>query len=111
MVDREILWRGFDEEGIECQIARQQWGSHVAKRPEIEDTLALTRETMLRPDRVEPDKNRSPDEEGRYFKILSRTGTGRWGGYRLKVSAKYVKQEDDKWIKFYQSCWYEREKR
>lgn len=26
------------------------------------------------------------------------------------VSIKYVRQNDDKWIKFYQSCWYERKK-
>lgn len=110
-MDREILWYGFDESGIECQIARQQWENHVAKRPEIEDALSFTGETMLRPDRVEPDKNRSPDEESRYFRILSKAGMGRWGGYRLKVSVKYIKQEEGRWVKFYQSCWYEREKR
>lgn len=110
-MDRNILWRGLDRDGVECQIVRQQWESHVVKRPEIEDALALTRETMLRPDRVELDKNRFPDEEGRYFRILSRPGIGRWNGYRLKVSVKYVKREEGRWVKFYQSCWYEREKR
>ncbi len=31
-----------------------------------------------------------------------------WGGYQLRVSVKYVRQATGEWIKFYQSCWYER---
>lgn len=106
--EREWIWQGRDKEGIECRIAGEQWESHVAKRPEIEDALDLTIQAMIDPETVEPDKHRSPDEPRRHFRLLTVSGVGRWEGYHLKVSVKYVRQTTGEWIMFYQSCWYER---
>jgi hypothetical protein len=106
--ERELIWRGYNSDGVECHIAREQWESHVAKRPEIEGALDSVIQAMVRPERVEPDKHRMPDEPGRRFRMLTASGVGRWEGYELRVSVKYVRQATGEWIKFYQSCWYER---
>ena len=106
----DVLWSGLDREGVECQISRRQWQEHVAKRPEIEDALELTKAAMTAADSVEPDKHRAADEEQRYFRILRTSGQGRWSCHFLVVSVKCVQQSDGKWIKFYQSCWFERVK-
>ena len=108
MPGREWIWRGFDGEGIECRIAKDQWERHVAKRPEIAESLSLTIQAMRAPEMVELDKHR-PDEPRRRFRILSVRASGDWAGYQLRVSVKYVRQNDE-WVKFYQSCWYERSK-
>lgn len=44
--DLDILWSGQDTNGIECQISRRQWQEHVAKRPEIDEALELTKAAM-----------------------------------------------------------------
>jgi hypothetical protein len=106
----DVLWSGQDRDRIECQISRRQWQAHVAKRPEIEDALELTKAAMTAGENVEPDRHRPADEERRYFRILRIPGQGRWFRHFLVVSVKYVRQSDDRWIKFYQSCWYERKK-
>ncbi len=106
--DSDILWRGQDNEGVECQISRQQWHTHVVKRPEIADAFELTQTAMSAAESIEVDKHRSPDEIGRYFRLLRVSGRGKWSRHVLVVSVKYVRQNDHRWIKFYQSCWYER---
>lgn len=106
-LDRNMIWSGYDENGIRCCVARSQWMGHVAKRPEIEDALELTIQAMVSPEAVEPDPAR-PDEPNRRFRLLAVSGTGSWEGYNLRVSVKYVRQETEEWVKFYQSCWYER---
>ncbi len=106
---REIIWRGYNSDNVECQIAAEQWENHVAKRPEIADALELVIHAMLNPERIEPDRNR-PDEPMRCFRLLTVNGFGEWEGYWLKVSVKYVRQVTGDWIKFYQSCWYERKR-
>jgi hypothetical protein len=104
----DVLWNGQDSDGVECQISRRQWQVHVAKRPEIEDALELTKAAMTAAESVESDKHRAADEEQRYFRILRISGLNQWSRHFLIVSVKYVRQSGDKWIKFYQSCWYER---
>ena len=117
---REIIWRGYNSDNVECQIALEQWENHVAKRPEIANALELVIQAMLNSEGIEPDKNR-PDEPMRCFKLLTVSGFGEWEGYQLKVSVKYVRfahrrlrltvrQVTGDWIKFYQSCWYERKR-
>ena len=108
--NQDVLWSGQDTDGVKCQISRHQWQEHVAKRPEIEDALELTKAAMTAAESVEPDRPRPADEERRYFRILGISGQGRWSRHFLVVSVKYVQQSDGKWIKFYQSCWYERKK-
>ena len=109
MFEREIIWRGYNSDNVECQIAKEQWERHVVKRPEIANALELVIQAMLNPEGIEPDKNR-PDEPTRHFRLLTVNGCGEWEGYQLKVSVKYVRQVTSKWIKFYQSCWYERKR-
>jgi hypothetical protein len=106
----DILWSGLDTEGIECQISRKQWRAHVAKRPEIGEALELTKGAMVAPEVSEPDLRRPADESERYFRLLRMAGQGRWARHVLVVSVKYVRQSDGRWMKFYQSCWYERRK-
>ena len=108
--DLDILWSGQDSYGVECQISRRQWQEHVAKRPEIEDALELTKAALKSAEGVEPDKHRPADEAGRYFRLLRIAGQGRWARHVLVVSVKYVRQSNERWTKFYQSCWYERKK-
>jgi len=104
----DVLWNGWDTDGVECQISRRQWQEHVAKRPEIEGALELTKAAMTAADSVELDRQRPGDEEQRYFRLLRVSGQSQWSRHCLVVSVKYVRQSDDRWIKFYQSCWYER---
>lgn len=99
--------QGNQPDGTGFCIARKQWERHVAKRPEIVDALELTVAAMNQPEFAEPDPHR-PDEEERRFRLLSIAATGQWQGYYLKVSVKYVQQPSGEWVKFYQSCWYER---
>lgn len=106
----DVIWSGQDNDGVECQVSRPQWQEHVAKRPEIEDAFELTKAAMAAADSVEPDRHRPADEAGRYFRLLRVSGQGRWSRHSLVVSVKYVRQGDGKWIKFYQSCWYERKR-
>ena len=110
IVQRELVWRGYNGDYIECQIAKEQWRSHVAKMPEIANAIELVIQAMLNPEKIELDKNR-PDEPTRHFRLLTVSGLGEWEGYQLKVSVKYVRQITGDWIKFYQSCWYERKGR
>lgn len=105
--ERIWLWRGRDYEGIECRIAADQWKKHVAKRPEIADALELTKRAMENPAKEEHDPNR-PDEAERCFRLLSFLGEGRWERHWLRVSVKLMRQSDGCWVKFYQSCCYER---
>ena len=105
--DLDILWSGQDTNGIECQISQRQWQEHVAKRPEIDEALELTKAAMRTAGSAEPDRRRPADEAGRYFRLLRVSGQGRWSRHVLVVSVKCVRQDDDRWIKFYQSCWYE----
>jgi hypothetical protein len=106
----DVLWNGQDSDGVECQISRRQWQEHVAKRPEIEDALELAKTAMTAAGSVELDRHRLVDEERRYFRLLRVSGQGQWSRHCLVVSVKYVRQSDGRWIKFYQSCWYERKK-
>jgi len=106
-ITHEWIWQGNQPDGTAFCIAREQWELHVAKRPEIADALELTVTAMSQPQLAEPDPHR-PDEEGRRFRLLSIAAKGEWHGYRLRVSIKYVRQSSGEWIKFYQSCWYER---
>lgn len=106
----DVLWSGLDRDGVECQISRRQWQEHVTKRPEIEAALELTKAAMMAAESIEPDKQRPADEEQRYFRILRLSGQRRWFRHCLVVSVKYVRQSDNRWMKFYQSCWYERKK-
>lgn len=108
--DSDVLWSGQDSDGVGCQISRRQWQEHVAKRPEIEGALELTKAAMREAGSIEPDRQRPNDEAGRYFRILRVSGQGRWSRHSLVVSVKYIRQDDGRWIKFYQSCWYERKK-
>jgi len=108
--DRDILWRGQDTDGVECCISRRQWEVHVAKRPEIEDAFELTTRALIAAEFVELDKHRPVDEIGRRFRLLRISGQDQWARYFLVVSVKYVLQSDNQWIKFYQSCWYERKR-
>ena len=108
--DSDILWCGQDIDGVECCISRRQWEAHVAKRPEIEDAFDLTKRALIAAEFVEPDKHRPVDEARRCFRLLRISGQGRWARYFLVVSVKYVQQSDSRWIKFYQSCWYERKR-
>ncbi|RKY62337.1 MAG: hypothetical protein DRP95_01710 [Candidatus Latescibacterota bacterium] len=105
--EREWISQGTQKDGTLFRIARDQWERHVSKRPEIADALALTNRARWEASNSEPDSGR-PDEPRRKFRLLSIPGSGRWQGYVLRVSVKYVKQPDGEWIKFYQSCWYER---
>lgn len=104
---RDLIWSGYDEDGVRCCIGRDQWMGHVAKRPEIEYALDLTIQAMVSPEAAEPDPAR-PDEPNRRFRLLNISATGLWEGYSLRVSVKQVRQETGEWVKFYQSCWYER---
>ena len=104
----DILWSDQDSDGVECQISCRQWQEHVAKRPEIEDALELTKTAMTATESVEFDRHRPADEERRRFRILRISGVKQWSRHFLVVSVKCVRQSNDKWIKFYQSCWYER---
>ena len=106
----DVFWNGYDTDGIECRISRRQWQEHVAKRPEIEDALELTKAAMTAAESIEPDRHRPADEGRRYFRLLRISGQRRWSRHLLVVSVKYVRQNDDRWVKFYQSCWYERKK-
>ncbi|MBI3757937.1 MAG: hypothetical protein HY267_08170 [Deltaproteobacteria bacterium] len=108
--DTDVLWGGQDSDGVQCQISRRQWQEHVAKRPEIEAALELTKTAMAAAESAEPDKHRPADEERRYFRLLRISGQERWARHLLVVSVKCVRQSDDRWIKFYQSCWYERKR-
>ncbi|MBI3740409.1 MAG: hypothetical protein HY257_01465 [Chloroflexi bacterium] len=101
------LWRGTDKEGVECFIAREQWNAHVVKRPEITDAFDLTVRAMQSPDRVELDPNRE-DEASRYFRLLVISAEELRVGYELRVSVKYVLQNNGAWFMFFQSCWFER---
>jgi hypothetical protein len=107
--DIEFGWirRGIQLDGTPFRIARDQWENHTAKRPEITHTLELTGKAMREAIHSEPDYNR-PDEANRRFRILTVAGAGEWQGYVLRVSVKYVREATGEWIKFYQSCWYER---
>jgi hypothetical protein len=105
----DYIWQGRDREGIDSRIAREQWESHVAKRKEIEPALDLTIRTMIAPETVEPDRQR-PDEAKRYFRLLTASADELRPGYRLKVSVKYVLQTLGEWVKFFQSCWFERKR-
>lgn len=105
--EREWIRQGTQADGTLFRITRDQWESHTVKRPEIADALDLTVQAMREVLSPEPDRNRS-DEPRRRFRILSVAGTGKWQGYLLRVSVKYVQQSTGGWIKFYQSCWYER---
>ncbi len=105
--EEEWLWQGRNHEGIECRIAADQWQRHVAKRPEIAGALELTKRAMVNPAKEEHDPHRS-DEPERRFRLLSVPGEGRWNRHWLRVSVKLVRQPDGRWVKFYQSCWYER---
>ena len=103
----EWIRQGTQPDGTAFYIAREQWERHVARRPEIGDALELTAAAMSQSELAEPDPHR-PDEERRQFRLLT-LGAGReWRGYRLRVSVKYVQQPSGEWVKFYQSCWYER---
>ncbi len=106
----DVLWTGQDSDGIECRMSHRQWQDHVAKRPEIADALDLTKAAMTTAVSVEPDRHRPVDEEGRYFRLLRVSGQGQWSRHCLVVSVKYARQRDNRWTKFYQSCWYERKK-
>lgn len=106
-VECEWIRRGIQLDGTPFRIARDQWESHTAKRPEITHALHLTEEAMREAIHSEPDRNRQ-DETHRRFRILTVAGTDEWQGYDLRVSVKYVRQSTGEWIKFYQSCWYER---
>ena len=105
----DLLWHGTDREGIESFIARDQWNKHVVKRAEIADAVDLVIRAMTGPERVEPDKNRR-DEASRYFRLLIVSAGDLRPGYNLRVSVKYVEQTAGLWLKFYQSCWFERAK-
>jgi hypothetical protein len=104
---REWIRQGIQVGGTPFRVARDQWESHAAKRPAIADALDLTARAMREVLSPEPDRNRS-DEPRRRFRILSIAGGGKWQGYLLRVSVKYVQQPTGEWVKFYQSCWYER---
>lgn len=106
----DVLWSGPDSDGVQCQISQPQWQTHVAKRPEIEAALELTKTAMVAAESIEHDKHRPADEDQRYFRLLRIAGQGRWARHFLVVSVKYVRQNDNQWMKFYQSCWYERKK-
>ena len=105
----DVFWKGIDTDGIECRIDESQWYSHVVKRPEIEDALELTKSAMVSARNVEVDRNRA-NNGGRYFRLLRVPGLGLWLRHVLVVSVKYVRQHDGRWVKFYQSCWYEHRK-
>lgn len=105
----EYIWQGTDNEGTPSFIARAQWESHVVKRIEIGEALPLAIRAMLTPERIENDRNR-PDQESRYFRLLSVAAENMRRGYILRVSVKYVRQPSGVWHKFYQSCWFERKK-
>ena len=107
--DPDYIWQGRDQDGIDTRIAREQWEKHVAKRKEIEPALPLTIRTLVSPETVEPDHRRS-DEPRRYFRLLSSAADEWRPGYRLMVSVKYVLQQMGEWIKFFQSCWFERKR-
>lgn len=106
-VNPEWIQHGTQPDGTVFRIARDQWERHVAKRPEIADALELTVTAIRWPERAEPDPHR-PDEEARRFRLLTIAAGGEWQGYHLRVSVKYVWQPSGEWVKFYQSCWYER---
>ena len=105
--EHEWIKRGIQLDGTSFHIARDQWESHMAKRPEIAHALDLTVQAMREAIHSEPDRNR-PDDPNRRFRILTIAGIGHWQGYFLRVSVKYARQSTGEWIKFYQSCWYER---
>ena len=107
--DRDFIWQGRDADGINSRIARDQWEQHVAKRPEIAPALTLTIRIMQSPTTVELDRQR-PDEAQRYFRLLAASADELRMGYRLKVSVKYVQQPTGEWLKFFQSCWFERQR-
>ena len=71
--EREIIWRGYNSDNVECQIAKEQWERHVAKRPEIANVLELVIQAMLNPEGIELDKNR-PYETMRRFRLLTVSG-------------------------------------
>lgn len=105
--DQGWIREGSQPDGTRFRIARDQWEKHRAKRPEIADGLSLVAWAMKQPKTAEPDRHR-PDEERRGFRLFTVAGRGKWRGYILRVSVKYVQQPSGEWIKFYQSCWYER---
>jgi hypothetical protein len=108
--EREWIKRGIQLDGTLFRIARDQWEGHTAKRPEITHALDLTVQGMREAINSEPDRNQR-DEPDRRFRVLTIEGIGQWQGYLLRVSVKYTRQTTGEWIKFYQSCWYEREAR
>jgi hypothetical protein len=105
----EYIWQGTDAEGTPSFIARAQRESHVAKRIEIRQALELAIHAIISPELIETDRNR-PDEDSRYFRLLSVSADSLRRGYVLRVSVKYVRQPNTAWHKFYQSCWFERKK-
>ncbi len=72
----------------------------------ISQCLSLTIQAMQRVDLEKPDRRR-PDENGRRFRFVDIVDPT-MVGYILRVSIKYVRQNDGLWIKFYQSCWHQR---
>lgn len=102
----DYIWNSFDINGVECCISRLQWEQHVYKRPDISQCLSLTIQAMQRVDLEKPDRRR-PDENGRRFRFVDIVDPT-MVGYILRVSIKYVRQNDGLWIKFYQSCWHQR---
>ena len=52
--DRDIIWGGYDEDGVRCCVARSQWMGHVANRPEIGEALDLTSQALASPETVVP---------------------------------------------------------
>ena len=82
-----VLWNGQDSDGVECQISRRQWQEHVAKRPEIEDALELTKAALMAAGSVESDRHRPVDEERRYFRLFKRAAyedPGAWIRSRIR---------------------------
>ncbi len=107
--DREWIEQGLQHDGTRFFIGREQWQQHVAKRPEISEALRLAVTAMQQPECSLADPNR-PDEQDRRFRLFSTSGAGAWSRHWLQVSAKYVRQKSGEWLKFYQSCWYERKR-
>jgi hypothetical protein len=108
-MSQDYLGEGVDSDGINSAISRNQWAQHVTKRVEIASALDLRIRAMIRPDRKLPDRNRT-DEKQRYFRLLVISADELRQGYNLIVSVKYLLQQDDAWLKLYQSCWFERTK-
>lgn len=105
----DSLWEGTDADGIKSIISRKQWENHVVKRPEIANVLDLTIRAMMKPESIAPDRNRQ-DETKRYFRLLTISAQSVRRDYKLVISVKYVQQSNGEWLKFYQSCWFERKR-